>query len=236
MQATPATGPVPRPSAAAPPPDGLLARCAASRCSESWSQLLDLYGHKLSAGVGRALARSGAHHGPDPSEDLVQEVLCRLLADDARILTRCRGRNEREIGAYLFRVAESVAVDQLRMLVAAKRGGPIDGESAAARVDPACCEVHCGRPGPERQLMLQQERRRFLALCRGLIGPSRGPRDLQIVYLALFEGCSSREIARRSRGRVTASAVDSLIHRLRRRLAARGLGLPQRTRRHPGVS
>lgn len=214
------------------PADGLLARCVASRCSEIWRELLARFGPKIAAGVGRALARAGCRNPADLAEDLRQEVLCRLLADDARILTRCRGRTDREIGAYLFRVAESVAVDHLRRLVALKRGGSteVDGAARAAR-DPAC-----GRPGPERRLILAQELGRFLALCRRLLGPDQRRRDLQIVYLALFQDCTSREIARRFRGRVSAAAVDSVIHRLRRGLAAEGLALPQRRRRRPGVS
>jgi DNA-directed RNA polymerase specialized sigma24 family protein len=215
--------------------DGLLARCAAGRCSESWKELLDRFGHKISAGVGRALARFGCRNPIEMAEDLRQDVFLRLLADDARILTRCRGRSDREIGAYLFRVAESVAVDHLRRLLALKRGGAPCEDEAPVRVasesDPAC-----DRPGPESRLILEQERGRFLALCRRLVGAGQTRRDLQIVYLALFQDCSSREIARRSGGLVTAGAVDSLIHRVRRGLAAQGLELPQRRRRRPGVS
>jgi len=217
------------------PADGLLARCAAGRCSESWKELLDRFGHKISAGVGRALARFGCRNPVEMAEDLRQDVFLRLLADDARILTRCRGRSDREIGAYLFRVAESVAVDHLRKLMALKRGGaPCEDEAPV--LTGSASDAACDRPGPERRLILEQERARFLALCRRLVGAGQARRDLQIVYLALFQDCSSREIARRSRGLVTAGAVDSLIHRVRRGLAAQGLELPQRRRRRPGVS
>lgn len=215
-------------------PIGLLARCAASRGRECWDELLERFGPKLSAGVGRALARCGRHDPGDLAEDLMQEVLCRLLAKDGRILLRCQGRSEREIGSYLFRVAESAAIDHLRKLGARKRGGAVEETSASSEL--ADGDAVCGRPGPERRLVLQQERSRFLTLCRELLSGEQPRRDLQIVYLALFQDCSSREIARRSRGRVTPGAVDSLIHRVRRGLAARGLALPQRTRRRPQVS
>lgn len=230
MDTTPNTTP------AESPADGLLARCAASRCAESWGELLARFGPKIAAGVGRALARSGSRNPVDLAEDLRQEVFCRLLADDARALTRCRGRNDREIGSYLFRVAESVAVDHLRKLVALKRGGSPAEETPPARRDPAGRDPVCGRPGPERRLLLAQERDRFFALCRRLLAAGQRRRDLQIVYLALFQDCSSREIARRFRGRVSAAAVDSVIHRLRRGLAAEGLALPQRRRRRSRVS
>lgn len=218
-----------------PRPGALLQRCAESRASECWDELLARFGPKLGAGVGRALARSGRPHPTDLAEDLLQEVLCRLLVDDAKVLRRCAGRTDREIGAYLFRVAESVAIDHLRRRSAWKRGGAPEGETPV-RVDGAEGEASCARPGPERRLLLQQERRRFLALCRTILSSGQPRRDLQIVYLALFEDCSSLEIARRSRGRVTAAAVDSLIHRVRRGLADRGLSLPQRTRRRRAVN
>lgn len=228
--------PAPRPVGALPAPGGLLQRCAESRGPECWDELLARFGGKLAAGIGRALARSGRQHPTDLADDLRQEVLCRLLVDDAKVLRRCVGRTDREIGAYLFRVAESVAIDHLRRLAARKRGGAPDGEAAPVRLDAEACEAPCRRPGPERRLVLQQERRRFLALCRTVLGSGQPRRDLQIVYLALFEDCSSMEISRRSGGRVTVGAVDSLIHRVRRGLAARGLALPQRTRRRREVS
>jgi len=56
----------------------------------------------------------------------------------------------------------------------------------------------------------------------------RSVRDLNVLYLAFFEGHSSREICRRLGGGLTPSCVDSMVHRLKHRLAAFGLQLPKR--------
>jgi DNA-directed RNA polymerase specialized sigma24 family protein len=151
----------------------------------------------------------------------------------------CRGGEERSVAAYLRRVAENVALDQLRAGGAAKRrparaaDAPL-GEAAADDVAQAA-----GGPTPEELLLSKERRRLFVqgaaqAAAGGAhLAPGarrvRRSRDLFVLGLAL-EGLSSREIADRLGGVIAPSSVDSVIHRLRRRLAKEGMALPRRAR------
>ena len=62
--------------------------------------------------------------------------------------------------------------------------------------------------------------------------PSAGPvttrRDLQILYLAFFEGLSSRQVAAVVGRGLNSNSVDSVIYRVKRRLARAGVRLPRR--------
>ena len=65
-------------------------------------------------------------------------------------------------------------------------------------------------------------RRRIVAMS----DPGRVVRDGWIFERAVLDGWTSREIA--SRVDVSASSIDSLVHRMRRRLGAAGLAVPDR--------
>jgi len=67
-----------------------------------------------------------------------------------------------------------------------------------------------------------------LADLTRLLGGRTPRRDLSVLFLAYCRGLSSREIARRLGGGLTAARVDSLIHRVRRRLARGGIEIPRR--------
>jgi hypothetical protein len=66
----------------------------------------------------------------------------------------------------------------------------------------------------------------------GVLG---GRGTVRILRLALFDGWTSREIARHLGGRLTATCVDSRLHRVRRLLAGLGLELPRRGAPPPGA-
>ncbi len=197
-----------------------------SRRAEPWQELLARFGASLESGLSRGLRRCNARQAAEWREDLRQEVYCRLLEHDARALRRCRGRHEREVGAYLARIAERVVFDALRGEAAAKRGGPTGRR--VRREDALEGALWCG-PSPERRAELAEAGGRLVAVCRHAAGRRRtARRDLAILYLALFEDWTSPEICRRLGGGLTESAVDSVIHRGRRRLAAAGLAVPGR--------
>jgi len=190
----------------------------------AWERLVARYGPALKARVGSVLRRAGVRPSGDQVEEIVQEVYCRLLAAGGRRLRRCRATSEGQVAAFLGRVAERVALDQLRAARAQKRGGapatasgawspwgdpPRDPQERAA--DPAA--------NPE-ELMLGRERLLlFLERCGTLAGRRDYRRNARILALAAA-GMSSGEIARALGGPLTARSVDGLLPRLRRYVAA----------------
>ncbi len=202
----------------------LVERCGAHDCAESWREFLRRYGRALAGAVRRALAVRGYTWARDIDEDIRQEVYCRLLANGRRRLRNCRGVDDREVVGYLCRIAENVVVDHVRHSNAAKRGRrlrtvypPAEQSGLVDRLaDPAACV--------ERRAVLRESRRLFFERAREILrGPNR-QRDLWVIYLAVFEGWSSREIAQ-GLGTITTNNVDSVVHRTRSRLAAGGIEL-----------
>ncbi len=185
-----------------------------------WALLVERHGAGLRRRVRRTLAAAGARVRAEQVEEVVQEVYCRLLAAEGRRLRGCRAGNEQELAAYLGRVAERVALDHLRTVAAAKRGGGrlielCPEEMAERAADPAA--------SPEERLLAAERRREFLERCRALARPGRERRDARIAVLALFDGWTCCEIAAAAGGRLTAGSVASVVHRMRQRLAVEGI-------------
>lgn len=196
----------------------------------AWGDLVRHYGPRLRTRLGRMLRRSGWVDRTDRVEDLLQEVYCRLLAAGCRRLGAFRGGSPAELDSYLGRVAERVALDAVRAARAQKR----DGRRLvrAGRSDPDGLDRVVDAQGtPLDRLLVRERGWQLAATCRRLVGPGTSRRDARIAHLALVEGWTSREIAGAMGGRLAASSIDSLIHRLRRRLAAEGIELP--SRQHP---
>lgn len=212
----------------------LLRRCAAHRDSRLWEEFLVRFSGRLRAGVRRGLRRAGLDGRSGDLDDIVQEVYCKLLDRGGRNLRRCRGGGEREVGAYLGRVAETVAIDHLRAARASKRGrarlvssGPRPGQGIVERaLDPGL--------SPEERLLGRERRRMFLATCLAAAGRHSRRRDCRIFLLAVFRGLTSREISERLGRGMSPSGVDSLVSRMRKRLRARGLTIPRRKDRPGG--
>ncbi len=200
----------------------LVKRCARERGSGVWEEFLGVYGPRLQAGIRRAARVSGARLSREDRQDLMQEVCLRLLERQGARLARCRASGEREVGAYLRRVAERVVFDHVRAAGAVKRGGRVCRTALSAE------RLTDSGPTPEQRALHRERRRMFLSHCRRAVGSSSPRRDLRILTLAVLEGYSSREICRLLGKGLTPGAVDSLIHRLKRRLARHGLHLPRR--------
>lgn len=194
-----------------------------------WNEFVDRYARPLHAAVRRALTRVQRRADRELVEDLVQEVWCRLLEQGVRP-HRFRGRAHREVAGYLGRVAASVVVDRTRAACAVKRGGEqrtlrIEGGAGDRRPldrlpDPA--------PSPEHRTLRRERRRLLVDRCRRLAGSGGlGRRNARIAVLALVGGWTSREIAA-AVGGLAPSSVDSVIHRIKRRLATGGRPLPRR--------
>lgn len=203
----------------------LLRRCATERDGRVWTEFRERYEGRLRAGVRRGLRRTGMWNPPVEVEDLLQEVYCKLLDHGGRYLLRCRGEAEEAVSAYLGRIAETVAIDRVRAEVAAKRGRDriVDLPVDRPDVDTADSSL-----GPEQRLLERESSAVFLARCREVVGPRQARRDVRVLYLACIEGWCSRDIARALGEGLTASSIDSLVHRARKRLAAKGIAIPPR--------
>ena len=209
----------------------LFRSCAAGNCERAWREFVARFHSRLVTAVRRALLRQGQQsptgaHEPGV-EDLVQEVYCRLLGDGSR-QRRFRGSSEGQLMTYLQRVVLSVVVDARREALAAKRRGGqrllwLDWRQAPA--------TGAGEEsGPEDRLLVGERRRAFLAICRRALGRRANATTLRIARQALLEGWTSREIAADLGGELGVAGIDSIIHRLRRNLAAQGIALPRRDR------
>ncbi len=205
----------------------LLQRCAIERDPRAWGKFRRLYEPRLIAGVRRGLRRTGLWNPPVELEDLLQEVYCKLLDNGGRYLLRCRGGAEEAVSAYLGRVAETVAIDRVRAEIAAKRGR---GRLVRLPPDRGALDTVDPGKGPEQLLLERECSSVFLRRCREVVGPRQVTRDLRVLYLACVEGWCSRDIARALGQGLTASSIDSLVHRARKRLAAKGIGVPARGR------
>jgi DNA-directed RNA polymerase specialized sigma24 family protein len=202
----------------------LFRRCATGRDNAGWEEFVYRFEPRLRDGVRRALGRSGVRATPDLVDEMVQEVYCHLLEQNGRRLLGFRGVSYGEVLVYLGKTAQHVVLDRLRNAGAAKRGGdllvPCESSLAGRLMDP--------EPDPETRLLLQEARWLFLQRCRQVSGGPTAGRNLRILHLALFDGWTSREIADLAVAGLKSSSIDSLIHRLRKRLAETGLALPRR--------
>lgn len=204
-----------------------------------WDLFVRRYGSWLRRRCWYVLQQGGGQVYTDEVDELVQEVYCRLL-ENGRCQLRCfRGDSEKALLAYLARVARHVVLDHLRYRFAAKRSAvPVVSNVSSTAMRPCKVAVArgetqvellegvpCLRLSPERQAVRRQERRDFVRRCRETGGGRSGPRNARIAWLALLEGWSSREIA--ARVSLTPSAVDTVVYRVRRRLAAYGVEVPE---------
>lgn len=205
----------------------VLHACAEPRAEAAWEIFLQHYGRRLRAEVRAALLRAGVFPARDLLDDLAQEVLCRLLERDRRALAEFRGGSVGEAREYLRRIVASVVVDALRAATAAKRRPSVDPISLEA-LDADAAPWADRRSCPEARFLARDELGRLCRQLRRLLGARATPERWRAVRLALVHGLSSREVAARLGGSWTEGAIDSLVHRLRRRLEREGAPLPAR--------
>ncbi len=203
---------------------------AAQRDAARWDALVRRLGGRLAGVVQRHLRRTLGHARPDEVDDLLQEVWCRVFERCRPRLARLWAHSEEQAFAYLARVARNLVVDRVRSECAAKRGGGWrrdQGDPGGA--DPLDDVIDPG-DSPEVRLRAREARRVFRRRCRPHLGrcPAQARRNLFIVERALLAGWSSRQIAHALDGELAPSSIDSLVHRVRRSLAAEGTVLERR--------
>jgi DNA-directed RNA polymerase specialized sigma24 family protein len=120
-----------------------------------------------------------------------------------------------------------VVVDRLRSRRAAKRGGGaavVSIEEAPPNVtEQTLVDLAAS---PESELLARESRRHLLGCCRAAHEGEHLERDVEIFELAVLEGWTSREIATGYDLKV--SSIDSVVHRQRCRIEARGVAVPRR--------
>ena len=135
------------------------------------------------------------------ADDLLQEAYCRMLA--APLATR----DDRELRAYLFRVATNAATDLWR------RGGRsrrrVEAPSRAAGRDDDAVEPSVAADHGDGAALKQDMARTFRELK---------PQERMLLWLAHVEGSEHREIA--AALGLKAASVPVLLFRARRKLAA----------------
>ena len=142
------------------------------------------------------------------ADDLLQDSFCRLLASPLAT------RDDRQIRAYLFRIASNIAIDHWRR--ASRAGAPRRFESVDAANEPVAT------PEPAAAAALRHDMSRTLRELK--------PQERVLLWLAHVEGSEHRDIA--STLGLKASSVPVLLHRARRKLAGllnkKGLGPGER--------
>jgi DNA-directed RNA polymerase specialized sigma24 family protein len=198
-------------------PWAALCDSLSSQPEAAWEELVVRYGTGLKARVGSVLRRCGVPPHCDQVEEIVQEVYCRLLAGGGRRLRRCRASSDVQVAAFLGKVAERVALDQLRAARALKRGGDQtdQGTMDERAVDP--------RANPEELVLGRERLRLFLERCSAAGGRGDHRRNARILALAVG-GWTSHEIAWAVGGELSARRVTGLLRRMRRDGGARALG------------
>ncbi len=192
-----------------------------SRKEAAWEDLIRCYDPLVRGQVHRSLRTAGVRPEPEQVDERVQEVYYRLLTGGSQRLRLLRRWSEGQVVNYLSRVAQGVVFDEFRSQAAVKRGG---GSGVVGRLCEIADRAVDPRGTPEDEALLREGRRVVLARCRSLLDPKLCQEDrqrsLRILRRALLDGWSSEEIMRAEGGRLAASTIHALVHRVRRRLVS----------------
>lgn len=88
----------------------LVRECAAGGGDGVWQRFADSYHYRIRMIVLQNLIRLGRRAQNDTVDELVQDVYCRLLDHDRRVLRECRARTESSVMGYLASICASVVV------------------------------------------------------------------------------------------------------------------------------
>lgn len=192
----------------------LLQRSLADDGEDHWLALYRRLGRLLDAYIRRVVG-GRCDFQRDLSEELAQEVYCRLLEKDRRILRRLEGAHDRQIRAYLRSVCTSVALDHLRREWAAKRG-----RDETRPWDPATVlRVEDPRSTPEQAMVVREMCRELARRYRARAPSAKTARNLRIFELAFVQGWSSHDISDELDNELKPSSIDSLLQRMKGVLA-----------------
>lgn len=203
----------------------LIAECLADRDRlDVWREFECRYRPRLIAGIRRGLCYAWERPQPELLEELLQDCYCRLLEHDSRALRCCLEMEQPRIGAYLVQVGRSVALDWLR-----RRGADKRGHDLTLVVDRHwLAEIGDETSDAEQLFCAREMLKSFWADCRDIVAATGNPARLEILRQVWLQQRPSREIAAETD--LAVSSVDSVVCRMRRRLAERGWTVADRGR------
>ncbi len=192
--------------------------------TDPWTDFVDAFGSTIHSIVRRTLFDFGWQVQTDDVLDIQQEVYCRLLRRAARGAT-LRAGGDGAAREYIERVVAAVIVDRVRRRGCRKRqcvGLRSTGTLSLDRHESP--EVN-----PEERMLVVERVDWVVARCREVAG-QRGNRRLKMhaLLLVVLADYRSQEVVDALNGRITVSHVDTLVSRLRGRMAAEGFELPRR--------
>ena len=173
----------------------------------------------------RAALRSGFSGGrsfnPELVDDLAQDVMERLLADERRILSRFSGTSRKSFDGYIRRIAENILLDELRRESVRREFEESFAPEDVWKVEAALAEgamenVH---DDPEAALLMREinedvER----TLCRISLDDRQRALNRLVFRLYFRDGYSIAQIARLRTVPLSISSVGRKIEMLRRAL------------------
>lgn len=206
-----------------------------ARSPLTWDNLPQRYGRDLRIWARGRLRLRRLKPTRDRVEEIVQDTYCRLFRVDGHSLSYLNRLNEAQRREYLRKAVVSATVDRVRRELALKRGVHVT-ERLGVSAEQEIGDYRRPESTPETQAEARMTLAHLLAHLAGEHGLRRDgtswsgagawkhrararlARNLTIFYLAVACGWTSREIADSALVPLSASAVDSVVHRMRRRL------------------
>jgi len=186
-----------------------LARvCSESGSEAAWSEFVRRFQRPIALAVLRT-ARCWDVHSPALLDDLIQETLLRLCADDCRLLRNFVPREPDSIIGYLKVLATNVTHDRLRNEKALKRGGAFRRQDTDSADLDAIVPPYGGQDAIDRSI----RRNEIDRALRSFIPDRLTDRDRTIFWLYFEQGFSAREIGQIASIGLTVKGVESSIHR-----------------------
>src|SRR5258707_1705704 len=114
----------------------LVSACCAQADAAAWREFLRRFQRPIALSIIRVSSQFGDRRTA-AIDDLVQETLLKLCADECRLLRSFSDQNEGSLLAYLRVIAANVAIDYFRAHAARKRGSGRASESLDTASEPA---------------------------------------------------------------------------------------------------
>ena len=189
------------------PLDDLIRACAKPGNQAAWEEFVRRVQPVIASTVYRTAQRFG-NSSRDLLDDLIQETLLKVCANQFRILREFQADSPEAIFGLLKSVALSVVHDHFRSQLAAKRG--------SGKTD-VVLEAYTGTEAADTSVAASVERRilmkeidRFLSE----MAPPVSPSEHRIFWLYYRHGLTARAIAEISGIDLSQKGVESAIHRL----------------------
>lgn len=188
-----------------------------------WHEFIEAFGGTVRAIVCRKLRDCGCRARPEDVHEIEQEVYCRLLGRGGRGRTLV-AEGDAAARAYVGRVAMAVIIDRMRRESAGKRRCERLRSALSSNFD----HVRGHDIDPEERMLVLERVEWVADRCRRIAGTRDRDTKLRALLLVVLGGYRSLEVVAALDGRISASHVDTLISRLRGRMAEDGFVLPRR--------